>query len=416
MNPDFAVGIPFVLYAIFQVSSTSQPGTARQAQRSCQPVGLAYMVRSRTPHGQGLTVVSVGVSADVRHHHAGPHLGLLQRARELQGLLHLHGLLGRLRVSTTSRGPSPLVLLELLLPGMACLPALCLPVSPPQLRAHRAPDVAPQGPAAGLGRARLRGGHRRAQYVAQRQTTTHDAVVVLKADGVSSSSVSCVTVQWRPVCPPWLEPCTWALARPSRRRSSLRHMSPLSCWVRPCCSSDGSDSTPGRPSPPTASPPRYHLPPPAHPPAGATHEASPAHPFCCCRCLWQAFLNTHVAAASAMVTWLFCDYWRGNKLSASGACIGVVVGLVGITPAAGFVNTGAAIIIGIVACICSNILGEHMKEKSSIGKRRPPPPPTHQAPRPRLLDAWCLVVLGVSCRQTTRWTCSAATASAASWA
>lgn len=115
------------------------------------------------------------------------------------------------------------------------------------------------------------------------------------------------------------------------------------------------------------------------------HEASPANPSCCCRCLWQAFLNTHVAAASAMVTWLFCDYWRGNKLSASGACIGVVVGLVGITPAAGFVNTGAAIIIGIVACICSNILGEHMKEKSSIGKRRPPPPPTHQAPRPRLL-------------------------------
>lgn len=39
----------------------------------------------------------------------------------------------------------------------------------------------------------------------------------------------------------------------------------------------------------------------------------------------------------------------------------------GITPGAGFVNTGAAIVIGIVVCICSNILGEHMKENSSIG-------------------------------------------------
>jgi ammonia channel protein AmtB len=33
-----------------------------------------------------------------------------------------------------------------------------------------------------------------------------------------------------------------------------------------------------------------------------------------------------VAGAAALLTWLFCDYWRGNKLSASGACIGLVVG------------------------------------------------------------------------------------------
>jgi ammonium transporter, Amt family len=42
----------------------------------------------------------------------------------------------------------------------------------------------------------------------------------------------------------------------------------------------------------------------------------------------QAFATTHIAACSAMAGWLFMDYWRGEKLSASGACIGAVVGLV----------------------------------------------------------------------------------------
>lgn len=52
------------------------------------------------------------------------------------------------------------------------------------------------------------------------------------------------------------------------------------------------------------------------------------------------------------------------------SCVSLGAGLVGITPGAGFVNTGAAIVIGIVVCICSNILGEHMKENSSIGAAR----------------------------------------------
>lgn len=42
--------------------------------------------------------------------------------------------------------------------------------------------------------------------------------------------------------------------------------------------------------------------------------------------LLQAFMTTHTAASSGMVTWLFCDYFRNKKLSASGACIGAVVG------------------------------------------------------------------------------------------
>ncbi len=40
----------------------------------------------------------------------------------------------------------------------------------------------------------------------------------------------------------------------------------------------------------------------------------------------------------AMLAWMFFDWMKGNKPSALGACIGAVVGLVAITPAAGFVT------------------------------------------------------------------------------
>ena len=49
----------------------------------------------------------------------------------------------------------------------------------------------------------------------------------------------------------------------------------------------------------------------------------------------QAFLTTNTAAASAMLTWLLMDHLRGLKFRATGVCAGAVVGLVGVTPAAG---------------------------------------------------------------------------------
>lgn len=78
-----------------------------------------------------------------------------------------------------------------------------------------------------------------------------------------------------------------------------------------------------------------------------------------------AFLTTNTASASAMLTWLFFDGFLGRKPSALGACIGAVVGLVAITPAAGFVSVGSSIIIGTVASIVSN-LAVHWKSKSSL--------------------------------------------------
>lgn len=75
----------------------------------------------------------------------------------------------------------------------------------------------------------------------------------------------------------------------------------------------------------------------------------------------QAFVNTHTAAATGMMGWMFMDYFRLRKLTASGLCIGCVVGLVGITPAAGFVTTGGALLIGLISSIVANIIAGLIK-------------------------------------------------------
>lgn len=70
----------------------------------------------------------------------------------------------------------------------------------------------------------------------------------------------------------------------------------------------------------------------------------------------QALGTTTVAAAAASMAWVFLDKILGHKLSAMGACIGAVVGLVAITPAAGYVSIPHAIFIGVVSSIISNIV------------------------------------------------------------
>ncbi|CAF1022207.1 unnamed protein product [Adineta steineri] len=63
-----------------------------------------------------------------------------------------------------------------------------------------------------------------------------------------------------------------------------------------------------------------------------------------------ALVNTYAAAAAGLVTWVIIDAIRG-QVSVSGACIGPVVGLVGITPACGFVQPGWALLFGIIPTI-----------------------------------------------------------------
>ncbi len=69
-----------------------------------------------------------------------------------------------------------------------------------------------------------------------------------------------------------------------------------------------------------------------------------------------AFATTNMAAASAGLCWLFFDAARGKKPTAMGFCIGAVVGLVSITPAAGFVTIPISIFIGTVASLISNLV------------------------------------------------------------
>jgi len=68
-----------------------------------------------------------------------------------------------------------------------------------------------------------------------------------------------------------------------------------------------------------------------------------------------AFANTNLASASSMITWIFFDRFQNRKMSSLGACIGAIVGLVAITPAAGFVTLGQSVFIGFVAAMASNI-------------------------------------------------------------
>jgi Amt family ammonium transporter len=67
----------------------------------------------------------------------------------------------------------------------------------------------------------------------------------------------------------------------------------------------------------------------------------------------QALMVTTVAAAAATLTWVGASYAKGRKVSVVGAAAGAVAGLVAITPAAGFVTVGGALVLGLVAgAIC----------------------------------------------------------------
>jgi Amt family ammonium transporter len=79
-----------------------------------------------------------------------------------------------------------------------------------------------------------------------------------------------------------------------------------------------------------------------------------------------AMWNTHLASAAAMLTWIVFDAARGKRPSALGACIGAVVGLVAITPAAGFVTSGPSLFIGVVAALVSNYAMQAMSRRNTL--------------------------------------------------
>ena len=77
----------------------------------------------------------------------------------------------------------------------------------------------------------------------------------------------------------------------------------------------------------------------------------------------HAFVTTAVSSAAAMLSWMFCDMIVNKKPTFVGACTGMVAGLVGITPGAGFVPVWAALIIGLTTSPICFFMISWVKEK-----------------------------------------------------
>ncbi len=79
----------------------------------------------------------------------------------------------------------------------------------------------------------------------------------------------------------------------------------------------------------------------------------------------SAFVTTNTAAAMAALTWVTVSWAHRGRPSALGAAVGAVAGLVAITPAAGFVNAMASIVIGFGAGVLCYI-AVHLKSRLGV--------------------------------------------------
>ncbi len=80
----------------------------------------------------------------------------------------------------------------------------------------------------------------------------------------------------------------------------------------------------------------------------------------------QAFMTTFVAAAVAMLAWMFVDKTKDGKPTLMGGCIGIVAGLVAITPCAGFVTVSSAMVIGLAAGVLCNLAARIVRHKFNV--------------------------------------------------
>ena len=78
-----------------------------------------------------------------------------------------------------------------------------------------------------------------------------------------------------------------------------------------------------------------------------------------------AFVTTMFAPAATLVVWTFCDLLRSKKVTAVGCATAIVVGLVAVTPAAGFISPMNAILLGGIAAIPS-YLALMIRAKTSL--------------------------------------------------
>ncbi len=80
----------------------------------------------------------------------------------------------------------------------------------------------------------------------------------------------------------------------------------------------------------------------------------------------SALVVTNLAAAASAVSWMLSDWLIKGKPSAVGIAVGGVVGLVAITPAAGYVSVSSALIIGLAAGVISNLVANWRAGRSRI--------------------------------------------------
>ncbi|UQS84556.1 ammonium transporter [Apilactobacillus apisilvae] len=80
----------------------------------------------------------------------------------------------------------------------------------------------------------------------------------------------------------------------------------------------------------------------------------------------QATMTTTVATATSMIVWMLLDMHFIGKPQLSGVCTGTLCGLVGITPAAGFVTITGAFVIGILATLASYFFVNYLKSKIGV--------------------------------------------------
>src|SRR4030095_9416815 len=78
-----------------------------------------------------------------------------------------------------------------------------------------------------------------------------------------------------------------------------------------------------------------------------------------------AFTTTMLAPAATLVVWMFLDIMRSGKPTAVGSATAIVVGLVAVTPAAGFVGPMSAIALGAIAAVPS-YFGIIYRSKTSL--------------------------------------------------
>ena len=76
-----------------------------------------------------------------------------------------------------------------------------------------------------------------------------------------------------------------------------------------------------------------------------------------------AAFNTQVAASTGLIGWVLVDYFKhGRKFSVIGACEGVIAGLVGITPGAGYVSPWCAAAIGFLTAAIIALIPENLND------------------------------------------------------